>query len=102
VSIVFDDEHSQNQVITGMTGFTRLKLQREALVVPKSAVFSLSAGSAVVYVVNGNDWSIREVSIGYTGGEQVEILDGLIHNEKVLLDGHINLKVNDKIAVDQE
>ena len=102
VSIVFDEENTQDQVITGMTGFTRLKLQREALVVPKSAVLSLSAGSAVVYVVNGDDWSIREVSIGYAGGEQVEILDGLIQNEKVLMDGHINLKVNDKIAVDQE
>lgn len=102
VRLEFTGEGGTESLVTGMTGFTRLEVERDSTVVPRSAVLSISAGSAVVCVVENNEWNVREVSIGYVGGEFVEILSGLELNEQVLIEGHMNLKLNDKIAVNQE
>lgn len=102
VRINLEGDRLSETIITGMTGFTRLLIERESVVVPRAAVLSLSAGSALVYVAHLEDWSIREVAVGHVGVKYVEILDGLKVGEQVLIEGHINLKVDDKISVNQE
>lgn len=92
----------KHRIVTGMTGFTRLEIERESVVVPRSAILSLSAGSALVYLPKGESWETREVTVGHVGGKQVEILDGLKLGEQVLIEGHLNLKLDDKISVNQK
>lgn len=102
VRINLEGEHLSESVVPGMTGFTRLQVQQESIVVPRAAVLSLSAGSAVVYVTEGEGWSIREVAVGHVGNADVEILYGLKVGEQVLVAGHVNLKVDDEISINQE
>lgn len=100
VKLDFENKEDADAVVTGMTGFARLKITNQSVTVPRSAVMSISAGSAVVYVVQGErEWSIREVKVGNVGMKYVEILHGLKPQEQVMVDGHWTLKADDKIEV---
>lgn len=103
----FTGEGVEEAVITGMTGFARIGLEREALTVPRAAVLSISAGHAVVYVAQksgdiempSDDWHIRSVKVGHVSESYAEILEGLEADEEVMIDGHWTLKEDDKIKV---
>ena len=96
----FSNADVAQSVITGMTGFARLGIERNALTVPRASVMSISAGHAVVYVVKKFDeWEMRPVKVGYVSESFVEILEGLKHGENVMVDGHWTLKEDDKIEV---
>ena len=87
-------------LVPGMTGFARLQQSEDSLTVPRSAVTSVSAGSALVYVVDDEDeWETREVKIGQVGQEQVVVKGGLALGEKVMVEGHWNLQTDDEIEV---
>lgn len=87
-------------LVPGMTGFARLQQSEESLTVPRSAVTSVSAGSALVYVVDEDDhWETREVKIGQVGLEHVVVRGGLALGEKVMVEGHWNLQTDDEIEV---
>jgi HlyD family secretion protein len=87
-------------LVPGMTGFARLQQSEESLTVPRSAVTSVSAGSALVYVVGDEDeWETREVKIGQVGQEHVVVMGGLALGEKVMVEGHWNLQTDDEIEV---
>lgn len=65
---------------------------REVLAVPKEAVQQLN-GEDIVFVVDGkNTFRIREVILGRTMGDYVEIKDGLQKEEKVVTQGSFYLK----------
>ncbi|MBT8038398.1 MAG: efflux RND transporter periplasmic adaptor subunit [Verrucomicrobiae bacterium] len=100
VKLDFKNHEALESVVTGMTGFARLKIANASLTVPRAAVMSISASSAVVYVVADDDaWSIRPVRVGHVGMDDVEILHGLEPGEQVIVDGQSTLKTDDKIEV---
>ncbi len=87
-------------LVPGMTGFARLQQSEDSLTVPRSAVTSVSAGSALVYVVDEEDeWETREVKIGQVGQAHVVVKGGLALGEKVMVEGHWNLQTDDEIEV---
>ena len=100
--LAFTAEDIYDSVITGMTGFARVSFPYEALALPLKAVLSISAGEGIVYVVSeDNTWEVRAVKVGYIDSEKVEILDGLIAGESVIVEGHWVLKEGDEITIQE-
>ncbi len=104
--INFDSQQSTENIIPGMTGFARLSVTRESLTVPRSAVLSISAGSALVYLVpdpsaENPAWKIQSVRVGKVTESYAEILSGLTSADQVMIDGHWTLQKEDKIKVQQ-
>ncbi len=93
-------ENNQQSIVTGMTGFARLKITKQATTVPRSAVLSISAGSGLLYIAEDDDsWSLLEVRIGHVDEHYVEILTTLDPEAQVITEGHRSLKPDDKIKV---
>lgn len=87
-------------VAMGMTGFARIKAAREGVSIPRAALVSVSAGSGLVYLVEGDDkWTAREVKVGMLNDTEVEILEGLAPGERVMTAGHWMLREGDEISV---
>jgi hypothetical protein len=61
-----------------------------ALVIPKAAL-SLESIGDTVYVAEGNAASRREVELGFTEGDHVEILSGVAEGESVIVVGQDGL-----------
>lgn len=100
VKVEFENQETLASVVTGMTGFTRLRITNQPITVPRSSVMSISAGSAIVYVVQSHgEWGIRKVKVGHVGLKYVEVLHGLEPGEQVMTEGHWSLKADDKIEV---
>ncbi|PKN12495.1 MAG: efflux RND transporter periplasmic adaptor subunit [Deltaproteobacteria bacterium HGW-Deltaproteobacteria-4] len=76
--------------------------QREnVLLVPRTVLsgLDLAAGSAVLFVVNGDQAERRAVSIGTLSGDHVEIVSGLQAGEYYVSRGAFNLSDGDKVSV---
>lgn len=72
---------------------------RSALMIPEQALVPFSS-QQFVYVVNGNAIAEqREVQIGQRQVGQVEVLDGLILGEQVVVEGTLRLKPNTPVKV---
>jgi len=101
----FSQGNIRESVITGMTGFARLEISRNALTVPRAAVLSISAGSALVHVIDKDDdnkWEARKVKVGHVSDSFAEIIEGLTLEEEVMIDGHWTLKPDDKIEIQRD
>ncbi len=86
------------KIIPGMTGFTRVSIQADGLVVSRAAVSSISSGKGVVHVVDEEgEWSLRDVSVGALDEANVNIIDGLALGDKVIVNGHWGLRSDDVI-----
>ncbi|MFT6861919.1 MAG: multidrug efflux pump subunit AcrA (membrane-fusion protein) [Akkermansiaceae bacterium] len=100
VELVISELTDEVPVAMGMTGFARIKAEREGVSIPRAALVSVSAGSGLVYLVEGGDkWSAREVKVGMLNETQVEILEGLAPGEQVMTAGHWMLRDGDEISV---
>ena len=101
VCIRIDDSSTtgKNSVVPGQTGFARVSLVAESLAVNRAAVISVSAGKGMVYVVDGDRFRPKEVSLGITDGDWREILAGLSPDEEVIVDGHFALMPDDRVIV---
>ena len=55
------------------------------IVVPANAFLFRAAGPQVVTVTNGNRIHIQKISVGRDFGTQLEVLDGLAENTKVVI-----------------
>lgn len=84
-------------LVTGLTGFARVSAERDALAVPCGAVLSISAGSGLVHVVQGQDHATRAVTFGVTDEGWTEITAGLAEGDKVITEGQLGLKPGDRI-----
>jgi RND family efflux transporter MFP subunit len=74
------------------------KKPAEALQIPKIALVE-GVKNPYVYVVNGNNISIRKLNLGEEVGQNVVVLNGLVPGEKVVTSGQINLTTNSKISI---
>ena len=70
----------------------------EALQIPKIALVE-GVKNPYVYVVNGNNISIRKLNLGEEVGQNVVVLNGLVPGEKVVTSGQINLTTSSKISI---
>ncbi len=86
-------------LIDGLTGFGKVALNTWAAAVPRSAVISVSGEKGMVYVVRGDRFEPREVTVGIVDGEWAEIRDGLAPDDEVIMDGHFALMPDDRITV---
>ena len=84
----------------GMFGRIRVESDRreDALRIPRNAILE-QEGSAFVFVVTEGFARRREIQPGYVDGAQVEILDGIMDGEQVVVVGHSNLKDGAAVAV---
>ncbi len=91
VYVKIDDENVN--LTPGM--FARANIQapaEEGVTVPKGAVLIKDGSSTVVYVDQGDSvFARRDVLLGYTFGEYVQILSGLKPGERVVVDGALLL-----------
>ncbi|MEL7337000.1 MAG: efflux RND transporter periplasmic adaptor subunit, partial [Planctomycetota bacterium] len=83
----------------GMTGFTRIIRQKNALAVPRGGVTCTSGKRAIVLVVTpggnnvdadgqGSLYQARDVELGTTDGDWVEVIDGLQPGDRVIVENH--------------
>ncbi|WP_435011302.1 HlyD family secretion protein [Tundrisphaera lichenicola] len=86
-------------VLPGMTGFAVVLANSEALSLPREAVFAITAGKGLVYLVDGDRPVPREVTLGIIDGDYIEVRDGLGPGEVVVLDGHQILEPGDTIRI---
>jgi RND family efflux transporter MFP subunit len=62
-------------------------VNRSAISVPQSALLD-DGGKTVVFVAEGSGYKKRVVTAGIRGNDQVEIIDGLVAGDKVVVKGN--------------
>lgn len=67
-----------------------------ALQIPKKALVE-GVKNAYVYVQNGDRAEKRTIKVGRENGEYIEVIEGLKENDKVVVDGQINITDNSLI-----
>ncbi len=70
----------------------------KALLIPRAALMDTGSGNAV-YIVEDSKATRRDVSVGFTAGEQVEVLDGLQEGDVVVTIGQSGLKSGNAVEV---
>jgi HlyD family secretion protein len=74
---------------------------KDALVVPASAIVTAQDGSSVVMLAGADGKAHQKaVKVGIRQGDDVQILDGLTENDKVVASGAYGLPDNTKIKVE--
>jgi len=74
------------------------KKASETLQIPKIALVE-GVKDPYVYVVNGNNISVRKLQLGEEVGQNVVVVSGLTAGEKVVTSGQINLTPSSKISI---
>jgi multidrug efflux pump subunit AcrA (membrane-fusion protein) len=82
----------------GMTGFARIEAQHDALAVPRGAVTAITGRKGVVYLMRDGKSETREVAIGDSWQEWIEITAGINKGEKVVFSGHEDLTPSDRLT----
>jgi multidrug efflux pump subunit AcrA (membrane-fusion protein) len=86
-------------VLPGMTGFAGIRAEAEVLCLPREAIFAITAGKGMVYLIVGDEFQPREVTLGVIDGDYIEIREGLGADDLVIADGHQVLEPGDKIRI---
>jgi RND family efflux transporter MFP subunit len=99
--------HIPNKDLTlhsGMFAHVRLALgEREALVISKDALNRLpGTGSYYVYVVEGGKALMKNIKIGVSQEDHVEVLEGLKVGEQVVVKGQNRLKDGTSVMVKRQ
>jgi multidrug resistance efflux pump len=84
-------------LVPGLTGFSRVTLERNSLAVPEAAMTSMSAGNGLLSVVNGSSWQVRRARYGAVTDGWIEVLEGVAYGENVMVEGHQVLQAGDRI-----
>ncbi|MEM1247009.1 MAG: efflux RND transporter periplasmic adaptor subunit [Acidobacteriota bacterium] len=92
--------NGQNQLRPGMFAsvFLQISQHDDALVVPKEALVLESIGDAV-FVVTDGVVERREVEVGFSESDSVEILNGLSQDEQVVIIGQDSLSDGTEVTV---
>ena len=86
-------------VLPGMTGFAGIRAESEVTCLPREAIFAITAGKGMVYLIDGDKFRPHEVTLGVIDGDYTEIRDGLGPDDIVIADGHQVLEPGDRIRV---
>jgi membrane fusion protein (multidrug efflux system) len=81
--------------------YVETETRADALVIPKAAL-SLDSIGDTVYVADGDAASRREVVLGFREGDSVEVLDGVVEGERVVVVGQDGLSEGTPIQVLRE
>lgn len=98
-SVQIELERFAGPLVPGLTGFARITTSRRGIAVPRGAVQSVSASKGIVFVVQGQEYEPREVSLGFSSDGWMEIRAGLTVVDTVIADGHQVLEPGDRIKV---
>ncbi len=90
----------QPELKPGMFGRVEIRYDRreQALLVPKDAVLTEDAASSV-FVVSASKARRRPVKLGYSDGDNYEVVEGLKADEQVVTTGQSSLKDDAKVEV---
>jgi multidrug efflux pump subunit AcrA (membrane-fusion protein) len=84
-------------LVPGLTGFARVTVKRSGPAVPEGAMVSMSAGSGLVFLVNGPKWEVRRARYGAASDGWLEVVDGVSRGDKVIVEGQQVLEAGDAI-----
>ena len=70
----------------------------ESLIIPRASLVG-SAKNPQVYVVENGIAKLRDITLGITLGDKLEVINGLSEGDVIVLDGQTNLKDNDKVTI---
>jgi multidrug resistance efflux pump len=98
-SVRIELDGHQLPIYTGLSGFAKIIRDRHVLSVPSSAILSASSGKALVLVRTGDSFQSRHISLGTRQGGWVEVTEGLMASDEVLIEGHQVLQPGDRIKI---
>lgn len=90
-------DHTLKAGMFGTAFFTGIN-DRQALVIPRVAVVG-SIKEPRVFVVTGDSVLMREIALGKSDDNQVEVVEGLREGEQVVVSGQINLENGTHITI---
>jgi RND family efflux transporter MFP subunit len=70
----------------------------ESLIIPRASLVG-SAKNPQVYVIENGTAKLRDVVLGITLGDKLEIINGLSEGDVIVLDGQLNIKDNDPVTI---
>ena len=73
--------------------------EKDAIVIPFKAVVLTSKGPTVFVIKEDNKAELRNVKLGQREQNNIIILSGIKDNEKVVVDGQLNLKAGSKVNI---
>lgn len=76
----------------------KLPVATEALYIPRESLLG-SITDAAVYVAENNKAKIRKIIVGSGNDNYIKVISGLNENEKVIINGQINLSDNKTIKI---
>jgi cobalt-zinc-cadmium efflux system membrane fusion protein len=91
-NVQFTVKDPQNQIRPGMFAVVRLVTDEKALVMPADGVLHVGDNDYALKGADDGTWQIIQVRIGELRGTDVEVLDGLKEDDRVLGKGAILLK----------
>ena len=99
IKVTLEVDH-QGKLRPGMFArvFIETAVRRDALVIPKAAL-SLESIGDTVYVADGGLASRREVGLGFTEGDFIEVTSGVSENESVVVVGQDGLSEGTPIQI---
>ncbi|TAE49336.1 MAG: efflux RND transporter periplasmic adaptor subunit [Cytophagales bacterium] len=89
-----------NPLKSGMfgTAFFEFGAKGKYLMIPRKALLG-SIKEAKVYITEGNIAKIKNIKVGITHDDKIEVIEGLQEGDKVVITGQINLQNGAKISV---
>jgi Cu(I)/Ag(I) efflux system membrane fusion protein len=92
-------ELADTEIAPGMTGFCVIRGETEVNCLPREAVSAITGNKGIVYLVRGDRFEPREVTLGLVAGDWIEIRGGLRESDEVILDGYQVLEPEDHVRI---
>jgi len=98
--ITIEIKDDQRRIKPGMFGRVSIVYDKHenVLKIPRSAIIE-RAGETSVFVVEDNVGIRKTIQTGFSSGGMVEVTDGLVDGESVIVVGHVGLKNDSKVVV---
>ena len=98
-SVRIEIETEGELVVPGMTGYGTIVQKRFVPSVPVGTVTAISGGRGIAYVLTDEEhFEPREVVVGLSDGDWVEIKEGVVLGDRIICDGYQVLKPDDRIT----
>jgi RND family efflux transporter MFP subunit len=97
ITIINEHEHPLKAGMFARVEFTTLN-NRNMIVIPRNALVG-SIKNPQVFVVENGTTKLRNLTVGNESGTSVEVLQGLMEGEDVVVSGQNNVEDNTKVSV---